>query len=60
VLGSLAASRLLRSLLFQVEPADGLVLGGVTLLVLLVATAATLLPAWHAARLDPAEVLRRE
>ena len=52
--------RVLEDLLFRVEPNDPLVLGGVSLLVLLVATAATLIPARRATRVDPTVALRAE
>jgi len=58
--GALAASRLLRSLLFQVSPIDPLTLAGVCVLLLAVAMLAGYLPARRAARIDPAEVLRAE
>jgi putative ABC transport system permease protein len=57
---SVSASRVMESLLFNVEPADPTVLTGVAVLVLTIAIAASVLPAWRAARMDPAEVLRRE
>jgi putative ABC transport system permease protein len=57
---ALAASRLLRSLLFQVSPIDPLTLGGVCVLLLAVATVAGYLPARRAARIDPVEALRAE
>jgi ABC-type antimicrobial peptide transport system permease subunit len=58
--GALAASRLLRSMLFQVSPTDPLTLGGVCVLLLAVATVAGYLPARRAARIDPVEALRAE
>jgi hypothetical protein len=57
---SVAATRVLRSLLFDVEPTDPLVLGAVSALLLGVATAASLLPARRAMRVSPTEVLRTE
>lgn len=50
----------LRSLLYEIDPLDPLVLGGVALLLLAVALAATALPAWRAARTQPMRVLREE
>ena len=52
--------RVLRSLLFGVDPLDPFVLGGVALLLLCVALAATAVPAWRAARTQPMRVLREE
>jgi putative ABC transport system permease protein len=57
---ALAASRLLRSLLFQVSPIDPLTLAGVCMLVMAVATLASYVPARRAARIDPVEALRAE
>jgi hypothetical protein len=50
----------LRGLLVGVSPTDPTTLGAVSLLVLLVATFASWLPAWRAARIDPQEALRAE
>ncbi len=55
---SLLALRLLESGLFGVSPGDPVTLAGTGAGVLLVAVAAAAVPAWRAARLDPAEVLR--
>lgn len=58
--GALAASRLMRSLLFDVSPTDPLTLTGVCVLLLAVATVAGYLPARRAARIDPVEALRAD
>ncbi len=63
ILGVLVASfggRVMEDLLFGVEPTDPLVLANVSLLVLLVATAATLIPAPRATHIDPTVALRAE
>jgi predicted permease len=58
--GAFAASRLLRSLLFGVSPFDPLVLTFAALGVLLLALAASGLPALRAASIDPMRALRGE
>ena len=58
--GALGANRLIRSLLFGVQPTDLPVLVAVAVTILLVASVACWMPAWRAARLDPMEVLRDE
>lgn len=55
---ALAGTRLMRALLFEVSPTDPLIFTAVAGLVLLIAAAASLGPAWRAARIPPAEVLR--
>jgi ABC-type antimicrobial peptide transport system permease subunit len=60
VLGAVAASRLLESLLFGVSAIDPLVLTLAAVLVLMLALAATLLPARRAASIDPMRALRAE
>ena len=57
---TLAAGRLVRTLLFAVSPADPLVLVGVPAGLITAAAIACLLPAQRAARLDPAHILREE
>jgi ABC-type lipoprotein release transport system permease subunit len=49
---------MLTAMLFGVQPLDPLTLAGVAMLVALTAAAALAAPAWRAARVDPAEVLR--
>lgn len=58
--GALVATRFLRSLLFGVSPLDPATLGGATLLLALVALAATWLPTLTATRIAPAEAARHE
>jgi ABC-type antimicrobial peptide transport system permease subunit len=55
-----ALTRALRSLLFEVTPTDPATLSGVCVLLLIVAAAASLLPAQRAVRLDPVAALRWE
>jgi putative ABC transport system permease protein len=58
--GAVAASKLLRSLLFGVSPFDPLVLSVAAVCVLLLAIAASGLPALRAASTDPIRALRGE
>jgi putative ABC transport system permease protein len=58
--GALAASRLLASFLFGVSAFDPLVLTMASVLLLLLALTASLLPARRAASINPIEVLRSE
>lgn len=60
VLGAVALTRVMRSILFGVEPIDPLTFASVGLVLAAVALAATYLPARRAARVDPAESLRFE
>ena len=58
LLGALATSHFLESLLFEVRPADALTLVGVALLLLIVAAVASALPARSSTRIEPAVALR--
>jgi ABC-type lipoprotein release transport system permease subunit len=58
--GTLAAGRLVGSLLHGISPHDPLVLAGVMELLLDVATLASLVPGLRAAGANPVEVLRVE
>ncbi len=60
LVASLAASRLIRSLLFEVDPADPSIFLGMTGLLGLAALLACWLPARRAARVDPIITLRAE
>jgi predicted permease len=58
VVGAIAGTRLLRSLLFEVSPTDPLVLGGTVVTLLLIALVAAVAPARRAAKIDPVEAMR--
>jgi ABC-type antimicrobial peptide transport system permease subunit len=60
VAGSLYLTRFLHKLLFDIQPTDPLAFVGVTLLLLIVATLASWLPARRAAKVDPVIALRAE
>ncbi|MFZ1139326.1 MAG: ABC transporter permease [Candidatus Sulfotelmatobacter sp.] len=60
LLGAAAASRLLRTLVFGVSPFDPLALTLAAVLVLMLALAASLLPARRAACIDPMKSLRAD
>jgi len=53
-------ARVLERFLYQVDPRDPLVYGGVSLLLLVVAASSALIPARQASRVDPGEALREE
>jgi predicted permease len=57
---SFLLTRFLAGLLFGVTPTDPITFGGVSLLVLIVTVAASSIPAWRAARIDPIRTLRAE
>lgn len=60
LVAALILTRFMRSLLFDIAPFDPAAFVGVSLLLLLVATVASLLPALRAARVDPVDALRAE
>lgn len=60
LIGAASASRLLNSLLFEVSPFDPLVLTASVLFVMLLALAASFIPARRAASIDPMQALRAE
>ena len=57
---SVAITRLIRSVLYGTSPVDATVFILVILTLLLASTAACLVPAWRAARIDPMRALRSE
>jgi predicted permease len=60
LLAALALTRLLRTLLFEVQPADPVTLAIVIPSIVVIAAVACWLPAWRASRLNPNVVLRVE
>jgi len=60
LVGALALSRAIQSLLFGVRATDPATLAAVILMLLAVACIACMLPAWRAARLNPSMALRME
>jgi predicted permease len=56
--GALVATRVLRSLLYAVEPSDPATFAGIVALLALAVVAANWIPARRAARIDPARALR--
>jgi ABC-type antimicrobial peptide transport system permease subunit len=58
--GAAGAGRLIRTLLFNVEPMDPAIYGGVAVLFTIVAALACLLPSFRASRIDPLIALRAE
>ena len=57
---AMATTRVVRSVLFRVEPGDPLSILTAALVLLGIATASGLVPARRAARLDPVAALRQE
>jgi len=60
LVGALALGRVLSSLIFGVRPSDPITFVAVALLLVAVALAASILPAYRAAKVDPLVALRYE
>ena len=60
LVGAAALTRLMASLLFGVSTTDALTFAAVPALLVAVAFAATVIPAWRATRVDPMVALREE
>ena len=58
LIASLVGTRLLRSLLFDVSPTDPIVLGSTAVVLVAIATIASLAPTRRAAQIDPVEAMR--
>jgi predicted permease len=60
ILGAIALTRLMHSLLFHISPTDPMTLGAVALITAMLSLVASYLPARRAVRVDPMEALRTE
>jgi ABC-type antimicrobial peptide transport system permease subunit len=56
---SLALTRWLAAMLYEVSPTDSVVFSAIAVLLITVTTIASLAPLWRATRLDLTEVLRQ-
>jgi putative ABC transport system permease protein len=60
VIGALAVTRVMAGLLYEVQPTDSLAFGTASLMLAIIALAASVVPAWRATRVDPLVALRAE
>jgi predicted permease len=60
LVGSVAATQMIRSVLYATRPLDAVVYISTAVVLLLAASGACLMPAWRAARVDPMHALRTE
>jgi ABC-type antimicrobial peptide transport system permease subunit len=60
LLGGLALGRMLRSLLFEIGPYDGVGMALASVVLLCATLLACALPAWRASRVEPATALRQD
>ena len=60
VIAAVFATRLLRSMLFEVDPVDPVVIGVAAVVIMLLTLAASVAPARRVAGVEPVEALRRE
>lgn len=58
--GAAGVARLIRTMLYATEPTDVAVFAVVSGLLVVVAVAACMIPAWNASRMDPVQALRQE
>jgi ABC-type antimicrobial peptide transport system permease subunit len=58
IVAALALTRLMTTFLFGIKPTDPLTFASISILFLVVAQLATLIPAWRATRIDPMSALR--
>ncbi len=60
LIGAIAATRILKSQLFQISPADPATYASMILLLAVVSLLASYIPAWRASRTEPLDALRQE
>ncbi|HEU5334712.1 MAG TPA: FtsX-like permease family protein, partial [Terriglobales bacterium] len=58
--GALALGRVVSKLIYGVSPADPATFAAVSVLLVAVALAASVIPAWRATRVEPVKTLREE
>jgi hypothetical protein len=58
--GAFALTRVMRALLFNTDPLDGITFGASATVLLLIAVLSSYLPAWRALRIDPTIAMRAE